>query len=82
MATLNELGFAYGHPYGGYYIWTDIRSAGVSAVEMSLFLLEKARVLVFPGTAFGAWSDYVRISYAIPTPKLREALSRIKAALA
>jgi aminotransferase len=83
MATLDGLGFTYGHPYGGYYIWTDIGSTGVKALDMSLFLLEKARVLVFPGTAFGdRWSDYMRISYVLPTPKLREALDRIRTALA
>ena len=45
-------------------------------------LLEKAKVVVVPGTAFGEHGEgYVRISYATSKEKLINALSRIKSML-
>jgi aspartate/methionine/tyrosine aminotransferase len=40
--------------------------------------LQEARVLIFPGTAFGEnWSDYLRITTLQPTAILAEALERM-----
>ena len=55
-------------PDGAFYIFPDVRDlfgrVGVdSSTAFADFLLEKARVAVVPGDAFGA-GDFVRISYA------------------
>ena len=44
------------------------------------FLLEKARVAVVPGIAFGS-DDHVRISYATSMERIREGVLRIEAAV-
>jgi aspartate aminotransferase len=47
---------------------------------MAEFLLERARVAVVPGVAFGN-DDHVRLSFATSREALREGLSRVAAAL-
>ncbi|MGB9847191.1 MAG: LL-diaminopimelate aminotransferase, partial [Desulfotomaculales bacterium] len=45
-------------------------------------LLEKAAVVVTPGTGYGAAGEgYFRISLTVPTERLKEALERMKKAL-
>jgi aspartate aminotransferase len=48
--------------------------------ELALYLLDKARVALVSGIAFGA-PDCIRISYAASDDNIREAVKRIKAAL-
>lgn len=50
-------------------------------IEFSEFLLNHAEVAVVPGSAFGA-PGYIRISYATSMDKLKNAMSRIKKAIA
>jgi aspartate aminotransferase len=49
--------------------------------DFCLFMLEKAHVSLVPGGAFGD-ENCVRLSYAASEKDLREALRRIKEALA
>ena len=49
-------------------------------IEFSDYLLEKARVAVVPGTAFGA-KGHIRLSFATSMELLQEAVSRIKEVL-
>jgi len=60
---------------GAFYAFINARGDDVDVAE---FWLNKARVAVTPGTAFNA-PGWIRISYATAMPKLREAMSRIKA---
>jgi aminotransferase len=79
MAALDAMGFTYGHPYGAFYIFANVSGSGVPAFALAKRLLEEARVLIFPGTGFGAaWSDYFRFSLAQPTPVLLEAVARLR----
>jgi aspartate/methionine/tyrosine aminotransferase len=76
---LSAMGLAYGEPRGGFFFWADSSSTGRRALELSYLLLSQARVLVFPGTAFGAaWSDYLRITTLQPTAVLAEAIERMR----
>lgn len=59
----------FGKSYGGKTI--------TNATELSLFLLENARVATVTGEAFGA-ANYIRLSYATSNEKIKEALTRIK----
>jgi len=76
-------------PQGAFYVMPDItfylgKSDGVTTIkdcdELVLYLLDKARVALVGGTAFGA-PDCIRISYAASDENLMEAVKRIKAAL-
>jgi aminotransferase len=82
LDTLDRLGIGYGEPRGGFYVFLNAASTGIPAPELSLKLLEEARVLIFPGTGFGeAWTDYMRLAWLVPEPELIEAMRRIEAVL-
>jgi len=75
---LTRMGLEYSDPRGGFFFWADASSTGLRALELSYLLLREARVLVFPGTAFGeSWSDYLRITTLQPTAVLQEAITRM-----
>jgi aspartate/methionine/tyrosine aminotransferase len=77
-AGLTALGFEYGEPRGGFFFWADSSTTGISALELCYLILKEAKVLIFPGTAFGeAWVDYLRITTLQPVELLTEAISRI-----
>ncbi|WP_042702493.1 aminotransferase class I/II-fold pyridoxal phosphate-dependent enzyme [Thermococcus sp. PK] len=69
-------------PRGAFYIFANIKDTGMKSEEFAEWLLEKARVVVIPGTAFGPNGEgYIRISYATSKEKLLEAMERMKKAL-
>ncbi|AHF80691.1 aminotransferase class I/II-fold pyridoxal phosphate-dependent enzyme [Thermococcus paralvinellae] len=69
-------------PKGAFYIFANIKETGMTSEEFSEWLLNKAKVVVIPGTAFGKNGEgYVRISYATKKEKLIEAMERMKKAL-
>ena len=76
-------------PQGAFYVMPDItyyfgKSDGITTIknsdELVLYLLDKARVALVGGSAFGA-PDCMRISYAASDDNIREAVKRIKTAL-
>jgi len=76
-------------PQGAFYVMPDIshfigKSDGEAVIKNSddfaLYLLDKARVAVVGGTAFGA-PKCIRISYAASEEDIVEAVNRIKQAL-
>lgn len=82
MEGLTALGLTYSEPQGGYFVYTNAASSGLSAFELSYLFLREGHVLIFPGTAFGEkWTDWLRISWLQPEEKLREALARMAAVL-
>lgn len=77
-AGLTGMGLNYAEPRGGFFFWVDSSPTGLRALELSYLLLNEARVLIFPGTAFGErWSDYLRITTLQPTEVLEEAITRM-----
>jgi aspartate aminotransferase len=77
-------------PKGAFYLFPRVSSfysktLGTSSIHSSLdfcnYLLEEALVALVPGVAFGM-DDHVRISYASSETELKEAVTRIKTALA
>lgn len=82
-------GLRFRVPQGAFYVMPDIsyflnRKDGdlviKSADDLAMYLLDKARVAVVGGDAFGAPSC-IRISYATSDELLTEALKRIRTAL-
>jgi aspartate aminotransferase len=66
---------------GTFYIFPSLQGVmdrlGIKTdVELSEFLIEKAKVAVVPGSAFGA-SGYVRISFATSRENLEKAMERL-----
>jgi aminotransferase len=78
-AGLAAIGLTYGEPRGGFFFWADSSATGLRALELSYLILKHAKVLIFPGTAFGAaWTEYLRITTLQPTAVLEEAIARMK----
>ena len=74
-------------PEGAFYIFPDVsayyKGAITDSFKMAEYLLEKARVAVVPGGAFGKEGDKcIRMSYASSMKDIEEGIKRIKAALA
>ena len=76
-------------PQGAFYVMPDVssyfgKSDGTSTIkdsdDLALYLLDKARVALVGGTAFGA-PKCIRISYAASDENITEAVRRISSAL-
>jgi aminotransferase len=79
VASLNEVGLPCHMPQGAFYAFPSIRGLGMSSMDFARDLLEKEKVALVPGNAFGSQcADHVRISYASSYDNLREAVARIK----
>jgi cystathionine beta-lyase len=66
-----------------YLAWLDCRGAGPAAAHPCTFFLERARVALNDGSAFGAGgAGFVRLNFGCPRPLLAQGLERMRAALA
>jgi len=83
-------GFKTNTPNGAFYIFPDITYyIGKSyqgtlirnATDLCFYLLDKARVALTPGAAFGN-DNHIRFTYSASEEQLAEALKRIKESLA
>lgn len=82
MDFLDDMGFSYGEPRGGLYIWVNTTAAGIPALDLSARFLDEG-VLIFPGTGFGEnWGDYMRMTLLQPIEVIAQAIERMKRALA
>lgn len=74
-------GAFYVFPNISYYFGKTLRGKTINnAADFSLYLLEEALVATVDGGAFGN-PDCIRISYAASQEQIKEAISRIKAAV-
>ena len=63
---------------GGFFVWADISRFGLPAESFCRRLLTEARVLIFPGIAFGErWDHYARVSMLQSEERIGEALERM-----
>ena len=66
-------------PEGAFYAFADIHEFGIPSYEFSRQLLEKAKVAVAPGSAFGKDGEgYVRISFSGSLESIEEGCARIR----
>ena len=72
-------GFRFREPQGAFYLFPDVSAIG-SGDEVAERLLDEAHVAVVSGSAFGC-PECIRLSYAISTEEIEEAMRRIKIAL-
>ena len=63
---------------GAFYAFFRVSYHGMSAEELADLILERAGMLVVPGTAFGEGGEScIRLSFAADRASLREAVSRL-----
>ena len=84
VKALNEIdGISCNNPRGAFYIFVNIKSLGMTSVEVANYLLDNCKIALVPGSAFGSEGEgYIRISYATSYEDLVEACDRIKVAVA
>jgi aspartate aminotransferase len=63
---------------GAFYLFPNISSFGAGSLEFCERLLEKEKVAVVPGAAFGA-EGYVRMSYATSDETIEKGVARLAA---
>lgn len=76
---LNEMGLSCFEAKGAFYVFPSIKSTGLSSEEFCKQLLERKKVAVIPGNAFGESGEgHVRISYAYSIQTINKALDKIQ----
>ena len=76
---LTEAGLTCFEPKGAFYIFPCVKNTGMTGAEFALKLLEKEKIAVVPGDAFGEFGKYyVRISYAYSMKNLVVAMDKIE----
>jgi aminotransferase len=75
LKSLKEIGLDCFTPEGAFYVFPSIKSTGLTSQEFCTQLIQKKKVAVVPGDAFGECGEgYVRISYAYSTKHLTTAI--------
>ena len=77
---LNKIeGISCPNPWGSFYVYANVKETGLSSFEFAKRLATEAKVLLYPGTAFGKGGEgYVRISLSIDKKDIGEALTRME----
>ena len=76
---LNDMGLHCFEARGAFYVFPSIQSTGLSSEEFCKQLLEKKKVAVIPGHAFGTSGEgHVRISYAYSIETINKALDKME----
>jgi LL-diaminopimelate aminotransferase len=77
VERLNQLGWNLQPIKGTFYIWLPT-PAGMSSADFSTVMLEKAGIVVPPGTAYGPHGEgFVRIALSVDKARLAEAFDRM-----
>ena len=76
--SFRQMGLECFEPKGAFYIFPCVKNTGMTGEEFAKALLEKKKLAVVPGDAFGDFGKYyIRCSYAYSMKDLIEATSRI-----
>ena len=79
MHRFREMGLQCFEPYGAFYVFPSIQEFGMTSEEFATEFLNRKKVAVVPGTAFGDCGEgFLRISYAYSLDNLKEALDRME----
>lgn len=75
---LDEIGMLYTRPLGAFYAFPSIKRFEMSSKQFADFLLDKARVAVIPGDAFGPSGEgHVRIAYSTSYEEIEKGMERV-----
>lgn len=77
VKSFNEIGLPCHLPVGSFYSFPDVRPTGLSSREFAVRLLERERVAMVPGSAFGPSGEgHVRASFCSTMTDIEEAVER------
>jgi aspartate aminotransferase len=74
---IKDLPLNYIKPEGGMYIFPKATIDGFQSRDFAYKLLDKKRVSVAPGEAFGEYPEHFRISLGTNKEQIREGIKRI-----
>jgi len=75
---LNDIGLTCHEPKGAFYAFPSVKVTGLTSDEFVEKVLLEEKVLILPGSLFGAQGEgFVRICYAYSLPHIEEALRRL-----
>ena len=78
LKGLAAVGIKARKPLATLYVWAEVPE-GYSSAEFADKLLSEQGVSFAPGSAYGECGEgYLRISVGVPTPRVREAMERLK----
>jgi LL-diaminopimelate aminotransferase len=81
LAALGEIGIELEPPRGTIYVWAPV-PAGHTSASFTEEVLERAGVVVGPGSAYGPNGEgFFRISLTVPDERLAEAVERMRSSL-
>jgi aminotransferase len=76
---LRDIGLSCFEPKGAFYTFPSIQTTGLTSEEFAKRLLVEEKVVVIPGSVFGACGEgFVRCAYAVSHHMIKEALERIE----
>lgn len=79
LHEFKEMGLECFEPFGAFYVFPCIREFGMTSDEFATRFLEREKVAVVPGTAFGdSGEGFIRISYAYSLENLKVAIGRLR----
>lgn len=71
-------GIKTNHPKGAFYLFPDIKSFGMDSTTFCNRLLDEAKVVCTPGSAFGECGEgYMRVAYTAEKDRILQAIDRI-----
>jgi len=80
LETFERIGLGFKPQKGTFYLWIPV-PRGMTSLDFTTALFEKASVVIAAGTAYGKQGEgFVRISLTVPDKRLEEAMERIKKA--
>ncbi len=75
---LREIGLSCFEPKGAFYTFPSIENTGLTSEEFAKKLLLDEKVVVIPGSVFGACGEgFIRCAYAVSQYEIKEALERM-----
>jgi LL-diaminopimelate aminotransferase len=81
LGALAQIGIELEPPKGTIYVWAPVPE-GQTSVSFAADVLERAGVVVSPGSAYGPNGEgFFRISLTVPDERLLEAVERMRASL-
>lgn len=80
VEEINNLeNFSCKMPQGAFYVFMNIKKTGMTSEEFCTYALDKHRLAMVPGDAFGECGEgFVRLSYAASMEVLSEGIERLK----
>ncbi|MBI4258011.1 MAG: aminotransferase class I/II-fold pyridoxal phosphate-dependent enzyme [Thaumarchaeota archaeon] len=81
VTQLKHLPVSFYEPDGGFYIFPRVNKDAFDSGESVMRLLKEKNVAIAPGTGFGDYSQFLRLSICQATDQVQEGLSRISGLL-